>query len=175
MTTNPSFKARNSITLKQKFSRLAECKKPTGSGNIPPVVEEAMLINRMIHESLNAGPLEGDDEGELDDDALAADLGDSTLGDLLQMGPEDDVSAALTQSGTQRVAETPTPTSSSSLMRSDSLTNPPAPRSLFKEINSHGSSDELSWLHRYQLSKCVPSWPWLALPHKVVDARAWQR
>ncbi len=75
-------------------------------------VREAKCINVQIHASLHAGPVdEMDDRDDMNNLQLAANLGDSTLGELLEMGPADnaDVEAAPTSTATTAVANNRVP------------------------------------------------------------------
>jgi hypothetical protein len=56
------FKVRAANSLKSRFQRLASIEKPTGAGEMPEIIRQAKEINAEIHEMIDAGTLEADDD-----------------------------------------------------------------------------------------------------------------
>ena len=55
---HPQMLEREKLSLKQRFARLCETKKPTGSGTMHPHVKKAKEINGAIHAMIDAGEVE---------------------------------------------------------------------------------------------------------------------
>ncbi len=72
------------LSLKPKFARLCESKKPTGDPDMLSHVQLAKTINSEIHNDIAAGEL----DGCTDNDEYPSDVMNSSLSSMLQTGPE---------------------------------------------------------------------------------------
>ena len=67
--SHPGFTEHTSLSLKQKFQRLCNVKKPTGDPEMPPLGRCATQINHKLHAMIGAGKLEETEE-EVEDSIM---------------------------------------------------------------------------------------------------------
>jgi hypothetical protein len=88
-STCEGFTQRPALSLKQKFTRLVDTKKPTGDPDMPPLVRLAKHVNYLIQNEIAAGEI-GETSQEEEEELPAAAI-NSSLIDLLHTGPQQGV------------------------------------------------------------------------------------